>query len=165
MKKRAVWILAALLLLASGCGGQQEEGRAEDSDVALNTLYAGMEESCGWEEGYMADVEGELLEEYYPGLSEVPAKQLVVKVPAMSSDVNEIVLMQCETEEDAENAAAILQARVDAQAEGGAWYPETQAAWEKAKVLREGTYVALIASGAHQEALEEQFRLQFQSKE
>ena len=109
--------------------------------------------------------EGELLEEYYPGLSEVPAKQLVVKVPAMSSDVNEIVLMQCETEEDAENAAAILQARVDAQVEGGAWYPETQAAWEKAQVLREGTYVALIASGAHQEALEEQFRLQFQSKE
>ena len=83
----------------------------------------------------------------------------------MSSDVNEIVLMQCETEEDAENAAAILQARVDAQVEGGAWYPETQAAWEKAQVLREGTYVALIASGAHQEALEEQFRLQFQSKE
>ena len=165
MKKRAVWILAALLLLASGCGGQQEEGRAEDSDVALNTLYAGMEMSCGWGEDYMTDVEGELLEEYYPGLSEVPAKQLVVKVPAMSSDVNEIVLMQCETEEDAEHAAAILQARVDAQVEGGAWYPETQAAWEKAQVLREGTYVALIASGAHQEALEEQFRLQFQSKE
>lgn len=62
MKKRAVWMLAALLLLASGCGGQREEGRAEDSDVALNTLYAGMEEACGWEEGYMADVEGELLE-------------------------------------------------------------------------------------------------------
>ena len=63
MKKRAVWILAALLLLASGCGGQQEEGRAEDSDVALNTLYAGMEMSCGWGEDYMTDVEGELLEE------------------------------------------------------------------------------------------------------
>ena len=165
MKKRAVLALAALLLLAAGCGGQREEGRAEDSDVALNTLYAGMEMACGWGEDYMTDVGGELLEEYYPGLSEVPAKQLVVKVPAMSSDVNEIVLMQCETEEDAENAAAILQARVDAQAEGGAWYPETQAAWEKAQVLREGTYVALIASGAHQEALEEQFRLQFQSKE
>ena len=165
MKKRAVLALAALLLLAAGCGGQREEGRAEDSDVALNTLYAGMEMSCGWGEDYMTDVGGELLEEYYPGLSEVPAKQLVVKVPAMSSDVNEIVLMQCETEEDAEHAAAILQARVDAQVEGGAWYPETQAAWEKAQVLRRGAYAALIASGAHQEALEEQFRLQFQSKE
>ena len=107
MKKRAVWILAALLLLASGCGRQREEGGTEEPDVALNTLYAGMEESCGWEEGYMADVEGELLEGYYPGLSEIPAKQLVVKIPAMSSDGNEIVLMQGETEEDAESAAAI----------------------------------------------------------
>jgi len=162
LKKRAVWMLAALLLLASGCGGQREEGRAEDSDVALNTLYAGMEEACGWEEGYMADVEGELLESYYPGLSGIPAKQLVAKVPAMSSDVNEVVLIQCETEEDAESAAVILQARIDAQAEGGAWYPESLEAWKAAKVLREGACAALIASGAHQAELEEQFRSQFQ---
>ncbi len=162
MKKRAVWMLAALLLLASGCGGQREDGRAEDSDVALDTLYAGMEEACGWEEGYMADVEGELLESYYPGLSGIPAKQLVAKVPAMSSDVNEVVLIQCETEEDAESAAVILQARIDAQAEGGAWYPESLEAWKAAKVLREGACAALIASGAHQAELEEQFRSQFQ---
>lgn len=162
MKKSVVLILAALLLLAAGCGGQQEEGRAENSDVALGTLYAGMAESCGWDEDYMTDVEGELLEEYYPGLSDIPAKQLIVKVPAMSSDVNEIVLMQCETKADAENAAAILQARIDAQVEGGAWYPETQAAWEKAQVLRQGgTYAALIASGEFQESLEEQFNQQF----
>ena len=161
MRKRAAMILAALLLLSTGCGGQREEGGAEDSDVGLNTLYASMADECGWEEGYMADVEGELLEGYYPGLSEIPAKQLVVKVPAMSSDVNEIVLMQGETVEDAESAAAILQARIDAQAEGGAWYPESLEAWKAAEVLREGTYVALIASGAHQEALEEQFLRQF----
>lgn len=162
MKKRAVWVLAALLLLASGCGGQKEGGGAEDSDVALNTLYASMAEECGWGEDYMADIEGELLEEYYPGLSGIPAKQLVAKVPAMSSDVNEIVLMQCETEEDAERAEEILQARIDVQVEGGAWYPETQAAWEKAAVLRQGgTYAALIASGEFQESLEEQFNQQF----
>lgn len=156
MKKRVVLVLAALLLLAAGCGG------AETAEVSLTDLFAGMEESCGWEADYMTDVEGELLEEYYPGLSEVPAKQRIVKVPAMSSDVNEIVLMQCETEEDAENAAAILQARIDAQVEGGAWYPETQAAWEKARVLRQGgTYAALIASGEFQESLEEQFNRQF----
>ena len=160
MKRRTVWVLA-LLLLASGCG-QADGGGAEDSDVALNTLYAGMEEACGWEEGYMADVEGELLESYYPGLSGIPAKQLVAKVPAMSSDVNEVVLIQCETEEDAESAAVILQARIDAQAEGGAWYPESLEAWKAAKVLREGACAALIASGAHQAELEEQFRSQFQ---
>lgn len=160
MKKRAVLVLAALLLLAAGCGGR-EDG-VETAEVSLTSLFAGMEESCGWGEDYMTDVEGELLEEYYPGLSEVPAKQLVVRVPAMSSDVNEIVLIQCETEEDAEDAAAILQARIDAQAEGGAWYPETLEAWKNAKVLRQGgTYAALIASGEFQESLEEQFSRQF----
>ncbi|WP_295764497.1 DUF4358 domain-containing protein [uncultured Oscillibacter sp.] len=162
MKKRAVWALAAVLLLASGCGGGQKGGDgAEDPDVALDSLYAGMAEECGWEEGYMADVEGELLESYYPGLSEIPAKQLVAKIPAMSSDVNEVVLIQCDTEEDAEEAGGILQARIDAQVDGGAWYPESLEAWKAAKVLREGTYTALIASGAHQEELEEQFRSQF----
>ena len=162
MKKRAVLVLAALLLLAAGCGGQRDGGGAETAEVSLTDLWAGMEAACGWGEDYMTGIEGELLEEYYPGLGEVPAKQLIVRVPAMSSDVNEIVLFQGETEEDAENAAAILQARIDAQAEGGAWYPETQAAWEKARVLRQGgTYAALIASGEFQESLEEQFNQQF----
>lgn len=161
MKKRAVWILAALVLLASGCGGQREEGGAEKADVDLGSLYAGMEEACGWEEGYMAEIEGELLEGYYPGLSEIPAKQLVARVPAMSSDVNEIVLIQCETAEDAEAAAAVFQARIDSQVDGGAWYPETMESWKKAKVLQNGTYAALIASGEHQADLEEQFNLQF----
>ena len=32
MKKRAVWILAALLLLASGCGRQREEGGTEEPE-------------------------------------------------------------------------------------------------------------------------------------
>ncbi len=162
MKKRNMaWVLAVLLLV-SGCGGRTEDGEAETPELSLSGLYAGMEEICGWEEDYMADLEGELLEGYYPGLSEIPAKQRMAKVPAMSSDVNEIVLMQCETEEDAEAAAAILQVRIDTQAEGGAWYPESLEAWKNAAVLREGAYVALIASGANQETLEEQFNLQFQ---
>ena len=162
MKRIAGWALAAALLLTTGCGARREAGGAENSDVALGSLYAAMAEECGWDEDYMTDVEGDLLEDYYPGLGAVPAKQLLAKVPAMSSDVNEIVLIQCGTEEDAEKAAGILQARIDSQVEGGAWYPETLEAWENAGVLRQGgTYVALIASGAFQEELEEQFRTQF----
>lgn len=161
MKKRAVWILAALLLLAAGCGGQEKENGPASAEVSMNSLYASMAEACGWEEGYMTPVEGELLEEYYPGLSELPAKQLIVQVPAMSSDVNEVALFQGETEEDAEKAAAIFQARIDSQVDGGAWYPETMESWKKAKVLQNGTYAALIASGEHQADLEEQFNLQF----
>jgi len=158
MKKRAVWVLALLLVL-SGCGGK--DGGAETAEVDLTALFAGMEEACGWEEGYMAEIEGELLEEYYPGLGTVPAKQLIAAVPAMSSDVNEIVLFQGETEEDAESAAGIFQARIDSQVDGGAWYAETLEAWQGAKVLQQGTYAALIASGEFQETLEEQFNQSF----
>ena len=159
IRKRAILILAVLLLfLSAGCG---QTDAPETAEVDLPDLYAAMAEDCGWDEDYMADVEGELIESYYPGLSEISTKQLVAKVPAMSSDVNEIVLLQCETAEDAENAAGILQERIDSQVEGGAWYAETMEAWQKAKVLRQGTYAALIASGEFQESLEEQFNLRF----
>lgn len=164
MKKRAVLILAGLMaLLAAGCGGAASGGQsgAETAEASLSVVYAGMEEACGWDADYMADVEGEMLESYYPGLSEISTEQLIAKVPAMSSDVNEIVLLQCGTGEDAESAAAILQARIDSQIEGGAWYAETLEAWQSAKVLRQGTYAALIASGEFQETLEDQFNRQF----
>ena len=82
MKKRAVWVLAALvLLLASGCGGQKEEAGPGSAEVSTNSLYASMAEECGWEEGYMADVEGELLESYYPGLSEIPVNSWSPRFP------------------------------------------------------------------------------------
>ena len=79
----------------------------------------------------------------------------------MSSVVNEIVLAQCATEEDAASAAAILQDRVDAQAEGGAWYPESMEAWSNAQVIQEGSYVAMIASSQYQDELAASFQEQF----
>lgn len=150
-------VFLTFLALLTGCGGQKDGG-TETPAVDLNSLYAAMAEACGWEESDMTALEGELLESYYPGLSELSARQLVAMVPAMSSDVNEIVLFQGETEADAEAAAAVFQNRIDTQAGGGAWYADSLAAWERAAVLRQGTYAALIASGAYQESLEAQFQ-------
>ena len=159
--KKGLLLAALALVFLTGCGGQTEEAGGGE-DVSLSSLYAaGMEAACGWGEDYMTALEGDLLEGYYPGLSGLPAKQLVAMVPAMSSDVNEIVLFQGETEEDAESAAAIFQARIDSQIEGGAWYPESLEAWKSARVLRQGTYAALIASGAFQTELEEQVSAAF----
>jgi len=163
MRKSGVLVLALALLVLGGCGGR--DGGSEAAETDLNAVFAGMEEACGWEEGYMSEIDGELLEEYYPGLSEVPAKQLIAAVPAMSSDVNEVVLFRGETEEDGESAAAILQTRIDSQLDGGAWYAETLEAWQGAKVLRQGACAALIASGEFQETLEEQFNQSFLSPE
>ena len=157
--KKGMLLAALALVFLTGCGGQTESGGGED--VSLSSLYAAMEAACGWGEDYMTPVEGELLEAYYPGLSELSARQLVAMVPAMSSDVNEIVLFQGETEEDAASAAELLQARIDSQIEGGAWYPESLEAWKSARVLRQGTYAALIASGAFQTELEEQVSAAF----
>jgi len=159
-RKRSILALTLSLLMLSGCGGAKS-GETETAEADLSAVFAGMGEACGWEEDYMAEIEGELLEEYYPGLSEVPVVQLVAAVPAMSSDVNEVVLFQGETEADAGSAAAILQARIDSQIDGGAWYAETLEAWQGAKVLQQGTYAALIASGEFQETLEEQFNESF----
>jgi len=91
----------------------------------------------------------------------------VAKMPMMSSVVNEMVFLRCETEEDAEAAAELLQDRIDYQVgdeenPGGAWYPESIAAWEEGEVIREGAYVAMIASAQYQDAIEESFDALFQ---
>jgi hypothetical protein len=106
-------------------------------------------------------VEDELLDTYYPGLRDLRLKQLEAHMPIMSSVVNELVFLECETEEDASNAAAILQDRIDVQADGGAWYPESMDAWSRGIVIQQGTYVAMIASAEHQDEIAEAFTKKF----
>lgn len=171
MKRFLTLALSALLAagLLTACGGTSD-GSADTAEVSLSSFYAGLAEEYGWTEDaassgeediLMMDVEGDLLESYYPGLADVATEQLIAKAPMMSAVVNEIVLAQCATEEDAAAAAAILQDRVDAQAEGGAWYPESMEAWSNAQVIQEGSYVAMIASSQYQDELAASFQEQF----
>lgn len=174
MKKRLTLILLALTVMAgllSACGGNDgNDTSAESIDVDLEELYNSWCEAYNWTEDaqnsgentlLLTNLEGDMLEGYYPGLEALAAKQLVAKAPMMSAVVNEVVLVQCENEEDAASAAAILQDRADAQAEGGAFYPESMEAWSNAAVIQQGTYVALIASSEYQDALETSFNEQF----
>ena len=172
--KRMMMLLLSLALTAgllSACGGSGDTGSGtESSDVDLTALYNSWAEEYDWSEDaqsggentlMMMNLEGDTLEGYYPGLEALATKQLVAKAPMISAVVNEVVLVQCETEEDAAKAAAILQDRADAQAVGGAFYPESLETWGRATVLQQGTYVALIASSEHQEDLETSFNEQF----
>lgn len=160
MRKATTLTLAALMLLGllTACGGQRDTA---DVDVDLAAFYADIEEGYGWGDGYMVDIDGDMLDSYYPGLSDIPAKQFVAKMPMMSSVVNEMVFMQCETEDDAADAAAILQDRINVQAQGGAWYPESMDAWSHGIVIRQGTYVAMVASAEHQDEISEGFNQKF----
>ena len=160
MKKFLTLALSALLTmgLLTACGG-----KTTDKTVDLTAFYNTLAEEYGWAEDaassgeediMMMSLEGDMLEGSYPGLADVATKQLIAMV-------NEIVLVQCGSEEDAATAASILQDRVDAQAEGGAWYPESMETWSNAQVVQNGTYVAMIATADHQEEIAEQFNALF----
>lgn len=169
MKKLLTLALSALLTMSllTACGGET----APQNDVDLTAFYNTLAEEYGWVEDaassgpddvLMSNIEGDLLESYYPGLADVAMEQLIAKAPMISAVVNEIVLAQCATEEDAATAASILQDRVDAQAEGGAWYPESMETWSNAQVIQEGAYVAMVACAQHQAEIVEQFQQLFQ---
>ena len=126
-----------------------------------------MEEVCDWwTGGYMEDVPEEALELYYPGLSALEPVQLIARTPLMSSVVNEVVLVECKSEEDADKAQEILQARIDYQVgddtnPGGAWYPESIEQWKKTTVQRQGNYLALLAVTDTQSQLADIFNQAF----
>ena len=161
MKKYMTALLALALALGAltACGAKQDNSEAVEVD--LPAFYAELEKKFQWNEGYMVDLEGEMLESYYPGISDIPVTQFVAKAPMMSSVVNELVLMQCQSEEDAAEAAAILQTRVETQAEGGAWYPESMEAWSKAQIIQHGAYVAMFASASYQQEMVDDFEALF----
>lgn len=166
MKKIKTLLLAGLLVtgLLSGCGNNADQDTAQDVD--LNAFYDTLAQKYDWDENYLGDVDGDLLENYYPGLGEVDAKQLVAKAPMMSAVVNELVFIQCGSDTDADKAEEILQKRIDDQVgddtnPGGAWYPESIESWKKAAVLRHGDYVALIATADYQTEVEDAFNQLF----
>ena len=158
MKKIYAMMAAALLLcgLLTACGSKTETA----NDVDLTAFYNGLAEQYGWGDDMM-DLDSDMLELYYPGLGDLSAKQLLAKSPVMSYAVNEYVFMQCENEDDAARAAEILQTRIDTQAGGDAFYPETIDQWKAARVMTNGAYVALIASGEQQAEIEDAWSAQF----
>lgn len=168
MKKWMTLTLALLMLLAlTACGGAGG-AETETKDVDLTEVYASMEEVCDWwADGYMEDIPAEMLDLYYPGLSELETEQLIARTPLMSGVVNEVVLVKCASEEDADKAQEILQGRIDYQVgddtnPGGALYPESIEAWQATTVQRQGNCVALLAVANTQSQLEDIFNQAFQ---
>jgi hypothetical protein len=160
MKKTFAMLLAAVLLLGvlAGCGGSTGGNEpAESVTVDLTAFYDGLSAEYEWVPEGMMDLaaDEEMLEAFFPGLKDIPVKQLVLRTPMMSAVVNEIALVECENEADAAKVAEILRGRVTAQAEGGAWYPESIEGWEKnSRIVTNGNYVMMIAWNHCDEAVE-----------
>ena len=162
MKRIITLTLAALLLVGTltACGGK-DDGPADNETVDLTAFYDSLAEEYGWEGNYMTDLTDDMLESYYPGLQDLTLEQRVSKMPMMTSVVNELAFLECADEDTAASAAALLQDRIDTQAEGGAWYPESMEAWGRGIVIQQGAYVGMIASAEHQDEIVEKFNALF----
>lgn len=148
-------------------GAPAESEPQADADLAA--FYASLTESAEWpalmnltEDETMT----ELLDSYYPGLSELSAKQCGVYVAAISAAVGELALVEVENAEDVEKVKDIFQARIDYQvgddnAPGGAWYPATIEGWKtKSHIVSHDNYVMLAVgdnAGAAVDAFEALF--------
>ena len=128
--------------------GEKPENPSSSS-VDLKAFYDSIIASAGDNAPFMMDVVTDLgvdgIESFYPGLTGIAANQQLIYMPAMSAVACEIVMIECANAADVEAVKAILQARIDAQVAGGAWYPETIEGWEKnSDIVVNGNYVAMF---------------------
>ena len=83
----------------------------------------------------------------YPGLSDIATEQCLVYAPMFSLSAAESVLVQVSDAADADAVKDILQARVDAQVSGGAFYPMAVEAWQNnSRIVSNGSYIMLVVS-------------------
>ena len=147
MKKLISAILALTMMLALvACGNEEKNEPQEAMDLTkyYNDFMALLGEA---NTPFMMAADPDTLNAFYPGLTDIATKQCVVQMPGMSAVAFEFALIECEKSEDVEAVKAILEARKAYQVEGGAWYPETMEAWEKAQIVVKGNVVALILAG------------------
>ena len=159
MKKILALALATVMALGvlAGCGPKDAaNGSASGSSSAaakeadLTAVYTEIEkkmiEKLGGEDNApgMVAMEGEMLDMSYPGLNELGVKQCVVMGPMISAVAVEFALVEANDADQAAKVAEMFQARIDAQVEGGAWYPETIEGWKNnSKIVTAGNYVML----------------------
>lgn len=162
MKKLTSILLSMTLLLTlTACGGGGSGGQNKEAPD-LNQYYEDFMASLGADnQPAMMDVDAEMIGQVYPGLETYGLKQSVLKMAAITAVPCEFALVEVEDEANAKAVADIFQARIDAQIEGGAFYPMTVEGWQKAKIITNGNVVALICAGEEQAQAEEAFNKLF----
>ena len=135
-------VLTLMLGLLAGCAGKG--GSQSTADVNLEefyqTIFTDPENTPA-----MGPIEGEMLDAFYPGLSELELKQLVAYMPMITAVACEIVMVECADAADVETVKGIFEARIAAQVGDHFNYPAVIEAWEKeAQVVVNGNYVALF---------------------
>ena len=149
--------------------GEAAPPEETEQDVDLAAFYASLTEGDKWPVLMSLtedETSTEMLDAYYPGLSEISTKQCGAYIAAITSAVGELALVEVEDAADAEKVEAIFQARIDYQVgddsnPGGAWYPETIEGWKSSsRIVSHGNYV-MLAVGDQADAAVESFEALF----
>lgn len=160
MKRLLAAALALTLVLAlAACGGEPAK-EAPDLKKFYDDYMAALDEE-NTPAMVDANEDASYVDAFFPGLNDVELKQSVLQMAMISAVAYEIDLVECASESDVETVKGIFQARIDSQVNGGAFYPETTAAWEKAELLVNGNVVALIVASDQQAAVVDAFNALF----
>ncbi len=115
--------------------------------------------------GAMSVMEGEVLDNYYPGLSSHPAVEEALIQETMMSMSNVAVGLVKFTDEatldDMMEVQAILQGRINAQAEGGAWYPASCETWKAGVITSVSRHMGMFVYPDEAQALADLFTQTF----
>jgi len=156
MKKFLSIVLSLVMVMSlAACGGNsaEKDDSAAKEAPDLTKYYEDFMASLGEGNAPMMmnlNEDESLVEGLFPGLAGYELKQSVLQAAAIGAVAFEFALVECANEGDVEAVKGILQARIDNQINGGAFYPETTAAWEKAELIVNGNVVALIVAGEQQ---------------
>lgn len=127
------------------------ESQSKPADkVDLTAFYETLSADEDWPAMMLA--EGEVLDAFYPGLSDIAANQCAVYTAMISASVGEIALVEVQNAGDVQKVKDIFQARIDYQVgddenPGGAWYPQTIKGWKDgSRIVSNGNFVMLVAT-------------------
>ena len=145
--------LALALTVLAGCtnkGGQTADVNLEEFYQTIFTDPANAPA--------MSAMEGEMLDAFYPGLSELELKQTVAYMPMITAVACEIVMVECANAADVDAVKEIFQARIDTQVNDHFNYPAVIEAWQtEAQVVSNGNYVALFVISGMTDPVVENF--------
>lgn len=140
MKRASVWILVmALLLSLTACGGAKSTA-AEPVD--LNAVYEGMQDSLP--EMFVMD-ETTMLN--FLGIRAEDCRQAVAAVSNDGLRADEVWLIEAKDQQALDKLKTLAQTRLEAKADETVLYsPEQYAVVEKAELITQGMYLALLVS-------------------
>lgn len=155
MKRIIALCTAAVLCLSllSSCGttGKVEEPDPVDLAAFAQTLmenheFSGFMDRIDTEDPDMGEFMSDMLNNYYPGLTDLDLEQMEVYMSMISFSSGELALVQAKSADDAAKVKGIFQARVDSKStEGANNYPEEVEMWQRSsQVASNGSYVMLV---------------------